>query len=408
MKRPAIALALAACAPADAPRAFDNAAAWAEFEAIVLDNYAYLDRGDARGQLARSKLAALGAPDEAAFRQVLHQTGLAFVDPHFVVGPLDADDFSIVMSGADMDVAFADGAYVVTDVKRDAAAALAGVRPGWRVVAVDGAPIDAAARAVFGDVLPSPDDAQLSYGATIAVSGRRGQPRRIEFETPDGPAARKLPATYDRLDEPRPPLDASRIGEVAIVRFNNSLGKDETIAAFDAAIVDAADAAAFVLDMRDTPGGGNTDVARAVIGHFVDHPQAYQVHEIPAVERETGVPRRFVEYALPRAPRFRGPVVVLHGRWTGSMGEGLVVGLHAAGARTIGSNMGDLLGGLWNFDMETAAIDISFGGEALFHVDGTPREDYVADEPLQRADMTADGADPATDAALAYLLELNR
>ena len=95
--------------------------------------------------------------------------------------------------------------------------------------------------------------------------------------------------------------------------------------------------------------GGNTDVARSVIGHFLTEPQPYQVHEIPAVERATGVPRRFVEVALPRAPHYGGPVAVLGGRWTGSMGEGLVVGLDAAaGAVTVGSDMGDLLGALWN------------------------------------------------------------
>jgi len=96
--------------------------------------------------------------------------------------------------------------------------------------------------------------------------------------------------------------------------------------------------------------------------------------------------------------------VVLSGHWTGSMGEGLVIGLDAAAdALTIGSNMADLLGALTNVTLEKSGARMDLGTETLFHVNGTPREDYIADIPLESADRDAQGADPAMESALAYL-----
>jgi len=159
-----------------------------------------------------------------------------------------------------------------------------------------------------------------------------------------------------------------------------------------------------IIDLRNTPSGGNTEVARSIIGHFVTGTRSYQIHEIPSIEREFTVPRRFIEQVKPRNPQYPKPVVVLGGRWTGSMGEGLVIGLDAAaGAYTIASDMADLLGALSNINLEKSGARMDLGTETLFHVDGTPREDYIANMPLESADREADGSDPAMRSALEYL-----
>ena len=35
-----------------------------------------------------------------------------------------------------------------------------------------------------------------------------------------------------------------------------------------------------VIDLTDTPSGGNTSVARAIMSWFVDRPRSYQVHKV--------------------------------------------------------------------------------------------------------------------------------
>ena len=393
--------------------AFDPQAAWDEFEDLLRMRYAYVERDDldVEAQLARSRGLAVQTTSPEAFRRLAEQTALTFMDPHLIVGPLVDDDFAVVMSQADMDVAFRDGALKVVDVRRGTPAFEVGIRPGDEVLQIDGLAPDAAALLPFGPVLPEPSAAQLDYGALLAVNGRRKLPRTLQLRDATG-AVRSvaLPSgreTYEAASNDRL-VTVERVGKdgkVVLLRPENSLGDNETITEFDRALSENMDAKAVILDMRGTPSGGNTEVGRSIIGHFTSAVRPYQMHRIPALEREFTVPRQFVEYVYPRAPHFSGPVIVLHGRWTGSMGEGIVIGMDAAGdsVTTVGSNMGDLLGGLWNFDLENSPLRVDLGGEALFHVDGTPREDYVADHPVTPADTASDGSDPALAAALSIL-----
>lgn len=407
-----LSLSLSACAPpvADAPAVapFDAVAAFDEFERTLRETYAYLDRADfdVDAHLERTRAAVMRASEPAELRRLLHRSTFAFTDPHLLVGPLDDADPNVGPTSADLALTLHDDRFVVADVRAGSAADTAGVRPGWELRAVDREPIEACVAALFADLLPAPTARQRIYAATLAVNGRRARARVLEFLVDGRPRTLELanPREQARQVEALAPLELDERDGVVIVRFNNSLGRQETIAAFDAAIREHVGRGAIVLDLRNTPSGGNTDVARAIIGHFVAEARPYQVHEIPEVERRTTVPRRFIELALPRAPRFEGRVAVLGGRWTGSMGEGLLIGLHAAaGARTFASDLGDLLGALHVLDLPTSDAILELGAEALFHVDGTPRADYVADVPLASADRDAAGGDPALRAALDWL-----
>jgi carboxyl-terminal processing protease len=165
---------------------------------------------------------------------------------------------------------------------------------------------------------------------------------------------------------------------VTIIRFNNSLGDNATIAAFQAALTQAqASSTGLVLDFRNTPSGGNTTVARGIMGHFVQVEKPYQVYVVSSEERRYGVPRKFVEYVLPLAPYYAGKVVVLGGHWTGSMGEGLLVGFAALGIPTAGSELADLLGALFNEQLTLSDAKVDLGEEQLLQVNGQPREDFV-------------------------------
>lgn len=395
---------------ADPPRpaSFDPAKAFDEFEQTLRDSYAYLDRSDfdVDAHLARTRAAALQLTDPLEFRRLLSRSTLAFTDPHLLVVPLDDADPNVWPTSSDLALALDGERFVVADVRADSAADAAGVRPGWTVRTINGAAIEARSAELLANLVPAPTARQRIYAATLAINGARTGARVIEFVVDGQPRALELanPRELAKTVAALAPLRLDIRDRVGIVRFNNSLDRQETVDAFDAAIRDCAGLDAMILDLRNTPSGGNTDVARAIIGHFVAEARPYQVHEIPLVLRRTSVPRRFIELALPRAPRFAGRVAVLGGRWTGSMGEGLVIGLHgAAGARTFASDMGDLLGAVDVLELPAAGISLELGLESLFHVDGTPRADYVADVPLPSADRNRDGHDPALLTALAWL-----
>ncbi|ASK88541.1 S41 family peptidase [Sphingorhabdus sp. SMR4y] len=387
---------------------FDAAQAWQEFEDHFRLFYAYAQRHDidVEAQLARSRALALQADGPGEFRKILHQTALTFSDPHFIVGPFDQSDYSVIPTGSDIVSSYSDGRFHVADVRAGSAADKAGIRPGWQIVSADGVDMNSAAIRPYGQVLPEPTDKQKNYGAMLAVSGLRNRPRTLVFKVGGESRTISLPPTYDlgKTISAGPLLESSRNGDIAIIRINNALGNNDLIPAFDRAVADLSDTRAMIIDLRNTPSGGNTEVARSIIGHFVTDTRSYQIHEIPSIEREFTVPRRFIEQVKPREPHYRGPVVVLGGRWTGSMGEGLVIGLDAAaGAYTIASDMADLLGALSNITLEKSGARMDLGTETLFHVNGTPREDYIADIPLESADRDAHGRDPAMRSALEYL-----
>ncbi len=387
---------------------FDARAAWNEFESTLREAYAYLDRADfsADAQLSHLRALAVASRNSQEFRALVHRGGFAFTDPHLLAGPLTDDDPNVFPTSADLVIEARGEALLVADVRIDSPADRAGVRPGWRLVGVDDDPIEHAIERVWNGAVLAKTDAQRAYAATLAANGRRAGRRVLEFAIGDERRVQHLENPRAFADEvaARELLTVRRQGDIAIIRIENSLGDRELITAFDHALTGLANVRGLVLDLRNTPSGGNTDTARAIIGHFTDEIRAYQIHEIPAVERATGVPRRFVEQVIPRAPQHHGRVAVLGGRWTGSMGEGLTIGLHAAaGARTFASDLGDLLGALHVFELKRAGVTLEMGAERLLHVDGTPREEFIADVPLASADRDARGGDPAMTAALTWL-----
>lgn len=386
---------------------FNAKAAWDEFESTFRLFYAYIEREDfdVEAAIAETKSRALETSSPKKFRQSLKPLIYSFTDPHLIVGPLQPEDYNVIPTSADLIAEYRDSAYFVADVRRGSPAFEAGLRPGDQVLSVAGTVIEERVSNIFDGLLPDLTAKQKSYGATLVLSGRRASPRMLRVVSNGEEHALTLPNAreFARDVSKRETVSINVDGETAIVTINNSLGNNATITDFDKIAKQAKGARTVVIDLRNTPSGGNTEVARSIIGHFISEPRAYQTHEVPSLEREFSVPRRFTEYALPREPDLsEAKLIVLGGYWTGSMGEGLVIGLDAAAdAITICSNMGDLLGGLSNYRLPASEMVLDLGKERLFHVNGTPREDYVCDIPLKSADTDVEGNDTAMTEALA-------
>ncbi|MEJ7663498.1 MAG: hypothetical protein WKG07_30095 [Hymenobacter sp.] len=59
------------------------------------------------------------------------------------------------------------------------------------------------------------------------------------------------------------------------------------------------------------------------------------------------------------------------------MGEGLLIGFHALGIQTAGSELADLLGALFNERLAQCDAKVDLGEEQLLQVNGQPCEDFV-------------------------------
>jgi len=269
------------------------------------------------------------------------------------------------------------------------------------VLAVNGTPIDVATAARLPKFLRRDDPAAHDWALQLALAADHDR-ATIELQVRDAAGIRTLHyQAPDQAGEPQGPLSSRRAGAVGFIHINNALGQSGLIAAFDDALDALADTQALVIDLRDTPGGGTSTVARGLLGRFAPRTLPYQRHERPQEMRETGIRRIWVEYVAPRGTRYSGPVTVLVGPWTGSMGEGLAIGLDAvAGAAVVGQPMAHLRGALDQTELPHTGIVVRVPAEKLFHVDGRPREDYLPAR-LATAGVVSASGDPELDAALA-------
>jgi C-terminal processing protease CtpA/Prc len=311
-------------------------------------------------------------------------------DHHAFLGANTDASPRLVPSGTDVWPEFVDGMATITSVRPETPAAKAGLRPGMRVTAFNGTELGDAVQTRMPRALKEPTLETRSFALQSLLAGVRGQPRLVtacvqdtcndyKLDDPDYPQSEKLVA-WRKLN-----------GDIGYVRFENSLGNDAAVAEFDAALTALGKVRALIIDLRNTPGGGNTSVAEPIMGRFITKTTAYQKVYTPG----RGWWDRVVE---PRAPHVKTPVNVLVDRWTGSMGEGMAVGFDGMKRGTVvGTRMSGLKGAIEDFELPNTKVIVKFPVEKLSHLDGTPREDWAPPVLVDLAASTS--ADPILEAA---------
>jgi carboxyl-terminal processing protease len=289
--------------------------------------------------------------------------------------------------------------FLIGEIRAGGDAALKGMRPGMSVLRVDGVSPRVAIETITGRSFAKLSPVQIGFAFNVALAGHRKQGRTIEVRDSHRTRTYALAATNDlalRVED-GPLLEVERRGGTGVIRINNSLGNQQLIDAFAKALASLADTDTLLIDLRNTPSGGNTSVARGIMGHFVDHDRPYQMHIIPYETRVLGPTRKFMEYVAPFGTRYAGKLYVAGGHWTGSMGEGMMIGFDAIGATTVGSDLAHLLGALSNETIEGSAAKVDIGTEQLFTVTGLPRDAYRPQIYLSQAERTPEG-DPVLGA----------
>ena len=374
-----ICAAAAAAQTAPAPTAEDYRQDALALPALIERQYAYAERlpGGVFPDTEVLKAEASAVHDQAGLLRYAEHALTALADPHAITGASFADSWAVTPSYSDLWIEPLNGAWIITAVRADSPAQAAGVRPGDRLTAVGDQTASDAVAAFWREIGLSAEGDRAGHAARVLAAGRRDRPRDLTIVDAEGSVRRlSLPSLY-AVRHDRPLVESDIKDGALVIRINDALGDRATIDAFDAAMATAREGQAVVIDLTETPGGGNTVVARAIMGWFVDAPAAYQIHSLPAEARETGIERRWIEQVLPRpGKRHHGPVEVRVGRWTGSMGEGLAIGLHAQGARVVGHPMAGLLGAIYDLRLPRTGLLVKIPVERLYAVDGTPREQF--------------------------------
>lgn len=372
---------------AQAPAKDENAVFWRSaamsLEPLVNANYACLDDlpGGEFALTETLRQEAEAVHDRRSLVRFAERAILLLANHHVNLSSNLTDSWAIVPTFSDLWVERRGEELIITAVRDGSPASQAGIREGGRLVAVGGVPTGQALAAFWSDLGTSGSVERDGFAARLLASGRRNAPRDLTVRDPDGRERRlELASVYDTdLNRHAEPVEAVKEAGLTTILINNALGNNATIAAFDAAMRAIPSNAPLVLDLRETPSGGNNTVAEAIMGWFAAEPTPYQWHRDVAAARRWGVANQWWQVVAPRGERRHiGPVTVRVGRWTGSMGEGIALGMARLGARVCGGAMAQLKGGAGrSFTIGESDVGIQLQTQQLMAIDGTPREDFV-------------------------------
>ena len=292
-------------------------------------------------------------------------------DAHVSLGTNSSQSPRLIPSGADIWVEWKSANLLVVGVRPNGGADEAGILVGDIIVSINGLAPKAAANSRMRTQSITDVDIRMNWAINAAIAGYRGENRTLGVRRNDKTA-------LISLNEPEPtvdlPLVSSRIinNHIGYIKFNNSLGKSDTVEAFENVVKNMQNPNAWILDLRNTPGGGNTSVAEPILGRFIEHDREYQ----QIVEPGQKPYNRIVHPSGPQA--LDGPLIVLVGRWTGSMGEGMAIGVDGMQrGLVIGSPMAGLAGGTNGFTLPATQIQVGFPTYDLRHINGTPRHKWT-------------------------------
>jgi carboxyl-terminal processing protease len=359
---------------------------------LIDHKYIYRNESGCDTRLLRGQLLphALAATSSEELLPVLEHAVECLHDNHVTFNTNLAASTRLVPSGLQVWAEWQAGRAVVTQVRHASAAWRAGIRRGDMVEAIDATPTAAAIEHRMPCCLRGEHAIALArqWALLALLAGRHD--RSIDLTLSHSGTTRQV--TFDpRTDS----LQSDTLQNVAWQRNPdgtgyisiNNLGDTDTIAAFDTALAALRDTSELFLDLRDTPGGGNTNVAEPILGRLIDHRRPYQ-----RIEPMRG--RRWLRHIAPRGPwHYTRPVTVLVSRWTGSMGEGMAIGLDAMRrARICGSRMAGLNGSVFDHTLPATGLVVRLPAERLSHLDGTPRETFLPPAKVEDAEAeTATG-----------------
>lgn len=317
------------------------------------------------------------------FVSILEKAIYEIYDHHAGLNTNTANSQRVVPTGADMWAEYIDGKPIITEVKTNLGAASCGIVAGMEVIAINDVPVNIAVYRFLPKSLKHPDIEARSFTLRQLLAGDHSQPRKLSLKY-NGATTNYFPDrngfAVDNIKYPSM-VETKMFGQIGYIKINNCLYDNDLIAVFDSAMQTMSKTNGLIIDLRETPSGGNTSVARAILGWFITKEKFYQKHEYFFEEKSTGIKRSWEEIVSPRKGKYYSkPLVILCDHWTGSIAEGITIGFEALGrpnTKIIGTTMARLNGAVYSYEMPNSKIHFSFPAERLYHVNGLPREKYV-------------------------------
>jgi carboxyl-terminal processing protease len=416
----AAALTIVALAGAQVPNGVETFdAAWR----IVRDTHfdKSLNGVDWNAISAELRPKAVAARTAGELRAVVQDMLGRLGQSHFVVIPASADgahDAPKDLTGRlGFDVRLVGGDLLVTRVDAAGSGAAAGVRPGWKVVAINAEPVAPLVNSIpasLGARLRTVEGWKIAHSRLNGPSGSKvrvrfedgsGKPIPLDLERQPEPGepvtVGNLPTMFVRVDAYGAPTPAGR--RAGVVRFNVWMTAVDPL--FQHAMDGFRTSDGVIVDLRGNPGG-LAAMLMGISGFFIDERKPLGVMKTRDNELRFNVNPRRVSATGERVVPFAGPVAILVDGMSGSASECFTGGMQSVGrVRVFGEpTMGQALPALFE-RLPNADVLIHAYGDFVT-ADGTRLEGrgVIPDEivPLERAHLLA-GRDRVMEAALAWI-----
>jgi len=301
---------VAACSAADRPNLSSDQKV-SDLSAMCMfveAEYAYFDikKTDWKKTCTAYAPQAAAARDMDSFIWVLERTLAELYDHHAHLGTNTSNSARLIQTGAQVVATWRDGNAFVSDALAGSPAEGAGLRTGVQILAIDDLPINEVVDLIAPKYLSGEDPAAREWALQVALVGRHNR-AAVRLLIKQENAIQEIRYAY-ATTERTTLLTYRRVGTVGCIRFDNSLGEQALVNEFDSALSQLSGVRSLVIDLRVTPSGGVSSVARGILGRFVQRLQSYQRHELVSEFCSTGIRRVWVEYVSPRGMLFQKPV----------------------------------------------------------------------------------------------------
>jgi C-terminal processing protease CtpA/Prc len=363
-----------------AQQSFSQAQFTSDFDHLwstLRDNYAYFDKKETDWNKVRDLYRPMLADvkSRSDFVTLLERVLDELYDNHTSLNTNLKTSPRLVPTGLDLWAEWRNGRAVITQLRSGFSAEQAGLKVGMEIISINGLPVEEAVARRLPKSLKVIDLNARNWALRAVLAGTHDRPRIIAAKSRNRVAVYRLdlPA-QTTVDNYRyvPKVEWKMLpGQIGYIKINDLIST-EMVSQFDSALSGLRATRGLILDLRDIPRGGNTDVAEPILGRLINRRMGYQ----------QVVPRHEPRYIKEVAPRgdwtYQAPIVVLVNRWTASMGEGIAIGLDGMKRATIvGTRMAGLNGGIFNLELPQTKIRVAYAGERLNHINGTPREKFV-------------------------------
>ena len=348
----------------------------------IKDDYAYWDKKSTNWEQVKNIYGPRfdTVSSKNSFILLLENVFNEFYDHHASLNSNTRTSQRLVPSGTDIWAEFKNGKAIIIALRPGFGAEKVGLKPGMEIISVNDVSVEIALKKYLPQSSKKEDAEANNFALRVLLAGRFIDDRKVTVREngsirtfyPDRPSSLLLKQTQTEAIESR--VLANNIG---YVKINDRLWDNGIIPIFDSILSSFKDTKYLIIDLRNTPSGGNTTVARAILGSFIKKEGFYQKHELVAEQTQYGIKRSWLEIVSPRKFIYDKPLVILVGHWTGSVGEGITIGFDALKRGTIvGTTMARLNGANYSYQLPLTKIGFSFPAEKLFHVNGSPRENY--------------------------------